>query len=525
MKRLTPQIEQNMESNRRKTRRNFISSSLKLFKNGGLGLMALPHNSTYKEGSALFYKPNHITEDIKYASVVQMAQMIRDKEISSVELVNTMYERITEVNPQINAVVLNCKERALIEAQKADDLLAKGEILGPLHGVPMTIKDSLETEGVLSTGGTLGRKDHIPSKDATIVARLRESGAILLGKTNTPEFTLSGSTANLIYGMTSNPYKEDYSPGGSSGGAGAIVASGGSPFDIGSDFGGSIRGPAHFNGICGIKPTTGLVPRTGHIVDYGGLFDSYQVLGPMARYVEDLKLILPIIMGPDQIDAAIHPVPWTDPDSIQIKNLKYSWFINHGSTKSCSIETVEAISRAVASLESAGIQLTEDAPIKDFQEAEKIRQQLFSADGRAWVGRLAEKYSTKQTHPLLRLPDPSTAILSKDFTELVEKLDSCRSKLLQWVQNYDIVICPVHFDGAAPNPTVFEKSSGSSEDYGYMGLFNLTGWPAAVVRAGTSKEGLPIGVQIIGQPFQDHKVLAVAQYLEKQLGGWVAPPI
>lgn len=496
-----------------------------LFGNRNLELMPPIHNSSLKKKSALFYKPNHITEDLKFASVVQMAQMIRDKEVSSVDLVTTMYERISEVNPQINAVVLSCKERALIEAKKADDMLAKGEIMGALHGIPMTIKDSLETEGVLSTGGTLGRKDYIPSKDATIVARLRANGAILIGKTNTPEFTLSGTTANLIYGITSNPYKEGYSPGGSSGGAGAIVASGGSPFDIGSDFGGSIRGPAHFNGIAGIKPTSGLVPRTGHIVDYGGLFDAYQVLGPIARYVEDLKLILPIIMGPDQVDAAIHPVPWTDPDSIQIENLKYCWFIDHGSSKSCSTETVEAISGAVASLVSAGIQPTEDAPIKDFQEAEEVRQQLFKADGRAWVGRLAEKNGTKQTHPLLNLPDPSTEILSSEFTELVERLDGCRSKLLQWIQKYDIIICPVHFDGAAPNPTVFEKSSGAVDDYGYMGIFNLTGWPAAVVRAGTSKKGLPIGVQIVGQPFQDHKVLAVAQYLEKKLGGWQIPPI
>lgn len=496
-----------------------------LFGSGRLGLKPPVITSTNNRNSARFYKSNHRTDDLKFASVVQMAQMIREKEISSVELVNIMYNRIAEVNPQINAVVLTCKERALEEAKKADELLARGKMLGALHGVPMTIKDSLETAGIISTGGTLGRKDYIPAKDATIVARLRASGAILMGKTNTPEFTLSGTTANLIYGMTSNPYKEGYSPGGSSGGAGAIVAAGGSPFDIGSDFGGSIRGPAHFNGIAGIKPTTGLVPRTGHIVDYGGLFDAYQVLGPLARYVEDLKLILPIILGPDQIDAAIHPVPWIDPESVQIKNLEYAWFTDHGSTKDCAEETVEAIAKAVASLESAGIQLKEDAPIEEIKEAEEVRYQLFSADGRAWVSRLTEKYGTTQTHPLLRLSDPSTAISSGEFTELVEKLDACRSKLLQWMQDYDIVICPVHFDGAAPNPDVFEKSSWSADEYGYMGIFNLTGWPAAVVRAGTSKEGLPIGVQIVGQPFQDHKVLAVAEYLEEQLGGWQAPPI
>ena len=204
--------------------------------------------SEQKEESK-YYKPTKPHDELIYASTVQQAQMIRDKEVSAVELVTAMYERIDEVNPQINAVVLTCKERALAEAKKADAMLAKGQTMGALHGVPMTIKDSLETQGVVSTGGTMGRKNFIPGRDATVVARLRAEGAILLGKTNTPEFTLSGTTANLVYGMTSNPYKEGYTPGGSSGGAGAIVASGGAPFDIGSDFGGSIRGPAHFNGI------------------------------------------------------------------------------------------------------------------------------------------------------------------------------------------------------------------------------------------------------------------------------------
>jgi amidase len=512
-----------MISKKKNNRRDFIRSSFVLFGKGGLGLMASPIPASGNKVSSFYYRPNRVVEDVTSASVVQLAQMIREKAISSVDLVNAVYQRMEEVNPMINAVVLTCKERALQEAQKADKMLAAGKTMGALHGVPMTIKDSLDTAGVVSTGGTLGRKDYIPAEDATIVARLRAQGAILLGKTNTPEFTLSGTTANLVYGMTSNPYKAGYSPGGSSGGAGAIVAAGGSPFDIGSDFGGSIRGPAHFNGIAGIKPTTGLVPRTGHIVDYGGLFDAYQVLGPLARYVEDLKLILPIIMGPDQRDAAIHPVPWTDPDSVRIGDLQYAWFVDHGSTKACSQETREAIKAAVSALKTAGITLKEDAPISEFQEAEQVRQDLFSADGRAWVSRLAEKFGTKQTHPLLRLEDPSTAIPSREFTELVEKLDACRSKLLQWMQAYDILICPVHFDGAAPNPTVFERSASSADAYGYMGIFNLTGWPAAVVRAGTSKEGLPIGVQIVGQPFQDHKVLAVAEYLELQLGGWQMP--
>jgi amidase len=298
--------------------------------------------------------------------------MIQAKKISSVELTEMYLKRIEEVNPQINAVVLVCKERALMEAKMADELLAKGKSKGLLHGVPMTIKDSIDTAGVISTGGTLGRKNFIPAQDATVVARLRNAGAILLGKTNTPEFTLSGITANLIYGMTSNPYKAGYAPGGSSGGAGAIIAAGGSPFDIGSDFGGSIRGPAHFNGIAGLKPTSGRVPRTGHIVDYGGLFDAYQVLGPLARWVEDLHFILPIIAGPDQIDAAIHPVPLEDPAKIDLKSLKYAWHVDIGSSEKCTPETVKMIETVTGILKEGKFSLTNDAPINIIQEAENV---------------------------------------------------------------------------------------------------------------------------------------------------------
>ena len=186
----------------------------------------------------------------------------------------------------------------LDEAREADAALARGESKGPLHGVPMTLKDSLDTEGVVTTGGTLGRRTFVPERDSTVAARLRAAGAILLGKSNTPEITFSGETDNLVYGRTNNPYGLDRTPGGSSGGAGAIVAAGGSPFDIGSDTGGSIRLPAHFSGIAGIKPNSGRVPRTGHIIPYAaGAEDAYTQNGPMARYVEDLVLTLPDHLG------------------------------------------------------------------------------------------------------------------------------------------------------------------------------------------------------------------------------------
>src|SRR5499425_1496469 len=225
-------------------------------------------------------------DELIYTSATAIAQAIREKRVSATEVVEAHLQRIEAVNPTLNAVVHTIGPRARLEPLATDQALARGELRGPLNGVPMTIKDSLDTAGVISTGGTKGRAALVPQQDATVVARLRAAGAILLGKTNTPELTLSGETDNLIYGRTKNPYDMSRTPGGSSGGDGAILASGGSALDIGSDTGGSIRLPAHFCGLAGIKPTSGRVPRTGHIIPYAsGAADPFQQLGPMARKV------------------------------------------------------------------------------------------------------------------------------------------------------------------------------------------------------------------------------------------------
>ena len=192
--------------------------------------------------------------ELIYASATAVAKAIRTKEVSSEEVVKAYVQRIKDVNPQLNAVVRLDAEGALVEARRSDEELAKGDLRGPLHGVPMTIKDALDTAGVISSGGTQGRSSFVPEQDATVVARLRAAGAILLGKTNTPELTLGFETVNLVYGRTNNPYDVSRTCGGSSGGAAAIIAAGGIPFDIGSDTGGSIRLPSHVCGTAGIRP-------------------------------------------------------------------------------------------------------------------------------------------------------------------------------------------------------------------------------------------------------------------------------
>ena len=249
-------------------------------------------------------------DDLIYESATKIADRIRKKEVSSVEVINIYFDRINSINPLLNSVVQTCAERALDEAKFADKVISEKRSVGPLHGVPLTLKDSLNTEGIISAAGTTGRSKFIPEKDSTVTSRLRKAGAILLGKTNTPEFTHSAETDNLVYGRTNNPYNIKKMPGGSSGGSAATIAAGGSALDIGSDTRGSIRLPAHFCGVAGIKPNSGRVPRTGHILDYSmGAIESLTQNGPMARYVEDLILTLPIISGADWIDPAIVDMP------------------------------------------------------------------------------------------------------------------------------------------------------------------------------------------------------------------------
>src|SRR6266480_3568007 len=253
-----------------------------------------------------------------YRSASELARLIRSRDISSEELVRAHLSRISEVNPKLNAVCQIDEKGALAAARDADAALKRRGEVGKLHGVPVTIKDSFDTKGIISTGGTEGRRGFVPEKDATVVARLRAAGAIVLGKTNTPELTLSYDTENLIYGRTHNPYDLAQTPGGSSGGAAAILAVGGSALDIGSDTAGSIRIPAHFCGITGLKPTFGRVSRAGHIPPAGGVAGRRTQVGPMARFVEDLVLALSIISGPDGEDPEVATVALEDPGTVVV---------------------------------------------------------------------------------------------------------------------------------------------------------------------------------------------------------------
>ena len=458
--------------------------------------------------------------ELCFASATWLAERLRAGELSSLEVVDAYLARIETVNPSLNAVV-RLNDDAREDARRADRERSNGAIRGPLHGLPFTAKDSLDTAGVVTTAGTVAWRERVPARDATVVARVRAAGGILLGKTNTPEFTWSSETDNDVYGKTSNPYDLSRSPGGSSGGPAAIVAAGGSPFDIGSDTGDSIRQPSHVCGIAGLKPTSGRVPRTGHWPGYQGLFESFTQLGPMARRVEDLELLLPILAGPDGEDPHVPPVALGDPWAVEIASLRVVAFTHNG-IQTPTAETVLAVEAAVQAIADARAKVSREVP-PGLDDAWAAWDGMIRADGFAWLHRLIEAAGTPGwgSYATRDWITPGDPLPGDRLTALIERADAIRAGLLRWVQDVDLIVCPV-----APHPAILHgQSSDPRFNDTYSDVHNLTGWPAAVVRGGSSAEGLPIGVQLIAQPWREDIALAGARVVEAASGGWQKPSL
>ncbi|MFW9967005.1 MAG: amidase [Candidatus Thorarchaeota archaeon] len=456
-----------------------------------------------------------------YASTTELAQAISNGNISSKEVVDVYLQRIEEVNPKLNAVVQLVAEEARVQAGEADAALKRGEIKGPLHGVPMTVKDMVETKGAICAAGTKGRASFIPTQDATVVARLRNAGAILLGKTNMPELGLAFETDNLVYGRTNNPYNLSCIPGGSSGGEAAIIAAGGSPFGVSVDGGGSIRQPADCCGIVGIKPTQGRVPATGcWPLSWLGLLT--QTAGPNARYVEDLGLILSIIAGPDWHDPTTVSMPLGNPDEIDIKSLRVAVYTDNGIVTPTP-EIIDVVQKAAKALSDAGMNVEEDYP-EVINQTYEILMGLYTADGGAGLKATLKMAGTTEMHPFMQgLLEicRNSAVTTAEFSALMMKWTNFRRSMHSFMENYDVIISPVSAFPAPKHGESFEKFPGFS----YTMSYNLTGWPGAVVRVGTSPEGLPIGIQIVARPWREDVALAVAKYIEQKFGGWQPPSI
>lgn len=463
-----------------------------------------------------------------HASATELARRIRDGALTSEAVVTACIERIAAVNPAINAVVQRRDDAALADARAADRALTDGRPAGPLHGVPITIKDSFDTAGLVSTGGTLGRMHTVPTADATIVRRLKAAGAIVLGKTNTPELTLAYEANNLIYGMTRNPYDLSRGTGGSSGGSAAIVAAWGSPLDVGSDTAGSIRFPAHCCGVAGLKPTSGRVPRTGHIIGPGGLQQWLTAIGPIARRVEDLELALGIIAGPDDVDPHIVPVALGRAADVDLRGLRAALFVDTA-LASATPDVRDAVTRAAQALARAGVEV-DQATLPAFERPFAFFPQLFGADGAAGLEGFLAFLGTREVSPevqgAIRLMRPQL-MSSAALGDLMIEIDRWRTEALAFARHYDLIICPAAAD-VAPLPVTDWNDPAVSWNAGifpYLVPFNFTGAPSVVVRAGSGRSGLPIGVQCVAQPWRENVALRAASEIEAALGGWQPPPM
>ena len=454
-------------------------------------------------------------DDLLALSVRDLAKAIRSKQTTSKHLTTLFLDRIEAVNPNLNAVIRLEPEIAMKYAERADTAMQSGETPGKLFGVPMTIKDSLDTFDMITTWGTEGRREFRPGKDATYVARLRDEGAILMGKTNTPEFTLSFKTDNLIFGQTNNPFDTSKSPGGSSGGAAAIISAGGSPFDVGTDTGGSIRLPSHFCGISGIKPTTGRIPCTGNALPISGVIATLTQPGPMAKSVDDLVYLLDIMAGPDNIDPHAMPCPLTDPYAVNVAELKIGYHTDNG-IKTPDDPIISTI-KSIVDLLSAHKMVASEVRPSGIEMAGLIFGHLLAADNCDMINMLLEDSQTITPSPVIAgfLEAAGDPISAPEYAQAINLWHNFQSSMLSYFEQFDILISPVNAHTAIAHDQQEDFAA-----YSYTTAYNLTGWPSVVIRAGTDPDGLPIGVQILSRPFREDQCLAVASWLEAKLGAF-----
>ena len=428
---------------------------------------------------------------IEFLPAHELARRTKSGQISAVEVVEAHLERIAQVNPRLNAVVVLDADGALAAARTADSQRATGAPLGPLHGVPVTIKDWIDVANLRCTGGDPAFRDRVPAEDATVVTRLRRAGAIVLGKTNV-------MADNQVYGPTFNPHDLTRSPGGSSSGEAALIAAGGSALGLGSDSGGSLRQPAHLCGVATIKPTTGLVPLTGHFPVIEPMLDPRTVIGPIARSVEDLALALGVISGEDGRDPSVAPVPLRDWRDVDLGKLRIAWWIEQVDADPTP-ETADTVRRAAAALQEAGALLTEARP-KTLDEAWPLTQTYWS---------LPESQDLETWRP-----NAETSLSAGELQEFRFRWGRFRRDMARFMADFDLMLLP-----AAERPAA---RHGEEVSFAYTLAFSLTGQPAAVVPYGRAPNGLPIGVQIAARPWRDHVAIAAAHTLEST-GGWRRP--
>ncbi|MFL6440077.1 MAG: amidase [Terriglobales bacterium] len=454
---------------------------------------------------------------IHQLSLAQMAELIRSRKLSPVEVVHTHLDRIGELNPKLNAFIELRAEAALSEAKLAEDALVGRDQLGPLHGVPISIKGSIPVNGLRFECGSPTRRGMVAQQDAVLVQRLKKAGAIILGNTNVPEMLMAYETENPLYGRTNNPWDLSCTPGGSSGGEAAAIASGLCAGGIGSDGGGSIRVPAHFSGICGLKPTPGRIPITGHWPESGGPFALLGVVGPMARTIEDLEVMFRAVAGFDAGDPMASPISLRKVDDAELKDITIGYFEEHPDVP-VTPETSAAVRKAVSALRDSGLRVEPCLP----DVLSEAREHWWTLFVRLAAEMLAPEFKGRENETSTILTYSDRPPTKDDLLAAWFGRDQLRLRLMEQMSRIPILVCPVcsvpAFRHGEREWSIGGKPVRYMNAMSYAQWLNLLGNPAAVAPVGESTQGLPIGVQIVGQPNAEELVLKVAARLEQVIG-------
>ncbi len=452
--------------------------------------------------------------NIVFSSTKQLAATIRAGRVSAVEVLEAHLAQIERHNPALNAIVTMDAEQAHERAREADEALARGEVWGPLHGVPFTLKDAHSTAGMRTTTG-FPLLDHVPHEDSTVTARLKEAGGVLIGKTNVAVMLADFQTNNPIFGRTHNPWNIEHTPGGSSGGAAAALASGMTPFEIGTDLAGSIRIPAHFCGLFGLKPTETRVSLAGLIP---GLPTPRSVrimacIGPMARTVEDVVLLYRIIAGPDGRDTEVQPVPVDDVPELELKDLRIAFAPTFPGFR-VAADIRDAVEELAQQLGRLGA-IVEEATLPELD----FNQELSSAG--ELIGMAIGAFQPEENKP------PTTLA---QYLEALHRRDQSIIAWEQFFDAWDVLLCPPSMTTAFPHCETGSPLQVDGQDVEYWmvnahcTLFNYTGHPAVVLPYKLDRDGLPIGVQMVGKRWDESRLLATAKALSEVTGEFQRPP-
>ena len=464
--------------------------------------------------------------EIVLAPAVRQLELLRSGEISVSELAEAHICQIERLDPELNVFADFDAGRVRVEARRLEELKKPR---GPLHGLPVTVKSSISTAGLRCEIGSLLHEGEIPAEDAVVVGRLRVSGALILGSTNCPEFLMAYETANLLHGRTRNPWDLARSPGGSSGGEAAGIAAGLSAGGLGSDSGGSVRVPAHFTGICSLKPTPGRIPGRGHLPPCVGPFSTLGAIGPMARTMGDVNLLFRTLVGQDAGDPASAPIALREPGFDQLRSNTVGFFEDDGLVP-VTRETREAVNSAAAALGEAGFRVEPFRP-RTLKKLRQLWSKFFVQCGAMFYApeiRGREDRLSPVFREFLSIAASAPPLTASELLDAWAELDLVRAEMLAEMSRFPVLLCPVASIPAFGHGERQWMVEGRPLDYldavRHTQWFNTLAAPAAVAPVGRSPEGLPIGVQIVARPFEDETALGVAAVVDAAFG-YRPPPM